>query len=156
MSDSATRESLERNLGGFTRIAASRPDLKAASVALCVVRDEQDDLALLLTRRASTLRTHAGQWALPGGRRDPGESIEEAALRELSEETGLQVAESSIVGLLDDYVTRSGYVMSPVIVWAASSDSAGSRPSDASFAGAESEVRKVHLIRSVISTSNRA
>ncbi len=74
--------------------------------------------ALLLTRRASTLRKHAGQWALPGGRMDAGETPEQAALRELSEEVGLQLDASAVLGRLDDYATRSGYVITPVVVWA--------------------------------------
>jgi 8-oxo-dGTP pyrophosphatase MutT (NUDIX family) len=74
--------------------------------------------ALLLTRRASALRAHAGQWALPGGRIDDGETPEEAARRELFEEVGLVLGESSVLGRLDDYATRSGYVITPVVVWA--------------------------------------
>jgi 8-oxo-dGTP pyrophosphatase MutT (NUDIX family) len=74
--------------------------------------------ALLLTRRASALRAHAGQWALPGGRIDDGETPEEAARRELFEEVGLVLGEASVLGRLDDYATRSGYVITPVVVWA--------------------------------------
>lgn len=74
--------------------------------------------ALLLTRRASTLRSHAGQWALPGGRLDAGETAEQAALRELHEELGLDIGSDAVLGQLDDYGTRSGYVVTPVVVWA--------------------------------------
>jgi 8-oxo-dGTP pyrophosphatase MutT (NUDIX family) len=74
--------------------------------------------ALLLTRRALTLRRHAGQWALPGGRIDDGESPEDAALRELAEEVGLFLGADSVLGRLDDYATRSGFVITPVVVWA--------------------------------------
>lgn len=73
--------------------------------------------AFVLCRRASRLNAHAGQWALPGGRLDPGETAEEAALRELDEELGVALPESSVLGLLDDYPTRSGYVITPVVVW---------------------------------------
>lgn len=73
--------------------------------------------AFLLCRRASRLRAHAAQWALPGGRLDPGENVVEAALRELDEEVGVTLAESSVLGLLDDYPTRSGYVITPVVLW---------------------------------------
>lgn len=73
--------------------------------------------ALLLTRRASGLRVHAGQWALPGGRIESGESAETAALRELDEEVALACPAGAVLGRLDDYATRSGYAITPVLVW---------------------------------------
>lgn len=74
--------------------------------------------AFLLCRRASRLNKHAGQWALPGGRLDPGESPVDAALRELDEEVGLRLDPEAVVGWLDDYPTRSGYVITPIVLWA--------------------------------------
>jgi mutator protein MutT len=74
--------------------------------------------ALLLTRRAAGLSSHAGQWAMPGGRIDDGETPQQAALRELVEEVGLALAADAVLGCLDDYATRSGYVITPVVVWA--------------------------------------
>lgn len=74
--------------------------------------------ALLLTRRAAGLRAHAGQWALPGGRLDAGETPEDAARREMAEEVGLALPPQAVLGRLDDYATRSGYVITPVVVWA--------------------------------------
>jgi mutator protein MutT len=96
-----------------------------------------DAPALLLTRRADTLRSHAGQWAFPGGRIDEGETPERAALRELAEEVGVVLGETAVVGRLDDYATRSGYVITPVVVWAGSAREALPQ---------ESEVASIHRI----------
>ena len=79
--------------------------------------DVSGGAAFLLCRRASRLSSHAAQWALPGGRVDPGESAVDAALRELDEEVGVRLPDSTVLGLLDDYPTRSGYVMTPVVIW---------------------------------------
>ncbi|TFZ07621.1 NUDIX hydrolase [Ramlibacter humi] len=76
------------------------------------------EAAILLTRRAATMSRHSGQWALPGGRLDEGETPEAAALRELREEVGLVLEPEDILGRLDDYVTRSGFVITPIVAWA--------------------------------------
>lgn len=73
--------------------------------------------AFVLCRRAARLSTHSAQWALPGGRLDAGETVIDAALRETHEEVGVLLDESAVLGVLDDYATRSGYVMTPVVVW---------------------------------------
>jgi 8-oxo-dGTP pyrophosphatase MutT (NUDIX family) len=73
--------------------------------------------AFLLCRRAAKMNRHAGQWALPGGKIDAGESVEQAALREVAEELGVSVDPSQVLGRLDDYATRSGFVMTPIVVW---------------------------------------
>ncbi len=102
------------------RAPAGVPDgLKHAAVAIALIetRDDSGDAAFLLTRRADSLRAHGGQWALPGGRCDGGETVEQAALRELHEEVGLPLDTQAVLGLLDDYPTRSGYLVTPVVVW---------------------------------------
>jgi 8-oxo-dGTP pyrophosphatase MutT (NUDIX family) len=81
------------------------------------MRDVAGGAAFLLCRRASRLSRHAAQWALPGGRLDAGETPEQAALRELHEELGVQLEPARVLGRLDDYGTRSGYVITPVVVW---------------------------------------
>ncbi|WP_420624503.1 NUDIX hydrolase [Candidatus Poriferisodalis sp.] len=73
--------------------------------------------AVLLTRRGSHLRGHGGQWALPGGRVDDGETALEAAMREAAEEVSLELTSDDLLGRLDDYPTRSGYVISPFVFW---------------------------------------
>jgi 8-oxo-dGTP pyrophosphatase MutT (NUDIX family) len=96
-----------------------------------------DEPALLLTLRAETLRRHPGQWALPGGVIEEGESPEEAALRELAEEVGVRLDGIAVVGRLDDYATRSGYVITPVVVWAGDAREASPQ---------EAEVASIHRI----------
>lgn len=79
--------------------------------------DVSGGAAFLLCRRTSRLSSHPAQWALPGGRLDPGETPVDAALRELEEEVGIALPASAVLGLLDDYPTRSGYVITPVVIW---------------------------------------
>jgi len=113
------RAELAARCAAFPRIAYAGPELKAAAVAITLVDagDGSGEAAFLLTRRSAALRAHAGQWALPGGRCDAGETLEEAALRELHEELGLRLSPDHILGVLDDYATRSGYAIAPVIAW---------------------------------------
>ncbi|MEE8474602.1 MAG: CoA pyrophosphatase [Myxococcota bacterium] len=120
--DAALRERVRTNLASFDRRGYPGSDLRAAAVALALLADEHGEPCFVLTRRADGLRAHGGQWALPGGRLDSGESAAEAALRELEEEVGLRVLPESVLGALDDYTTRSGYVITPIVVWA---DTAG-------------------------------
>ena len=116
--DDALRKRVEANLRGFSRLPVDGGDLRPAAVALTLIADEQAEPCFILTLRAAKLKNHSGQWALPGGRLDPGETAEQAAVRELSEEVGLHLPAESVIGLLDDYPTRSGFVITPVVVWA--------------------------------------
>ena len=106
----AFRTELAARCEAFPRLAYEGPQLKHAAVAITLVDagDGSGETAFLLTRRSATLRAHAGQWALPGGRCDDGETLQQAALRELHEELGVQLAPSNILGVLDDYASRSG------------------------------------------------
>src|SRR3954467_4666770 len=117
------RAGLASALAAFERREHSLDGRRAAAVAMVVV-DSPDGPGIVLTKRSARLRAHAGQWALPGGRVDADETFEVAALRELHEELGLHVEADTVLGRLDDYPTRSGYVMTPVVVWADASEDA--------------------------------
>lgn len=122
--DDATRRNIAEACASFARLpeAADPSALKRAAVVLALTESNDGaDTAFLLTKRASSLRSHRGQWALPGGRCDAGETPVEAALRELEEELALKLPANAVLGLLDDYPTRSGYLITPVVVWAAES-----------------------------------
>src|SRR6476660_2965081 len=119
--DDTTRRNIAELCAAFIREPPREPapTLKRAAVAIALTEsDGGEGTAFLLTRRAASLRAHRAQWALPGGRCDAGETQVQAALRELHEELGLESSETDVLGQLDDYPTRSGYLITPVVVWA--------------------------------------
>jgi 8-oxo-dGTP pyrophosphatase MutT (NUDIX family) len=105
------------NLTIFTDNRQSLDGHRHAAVALAIYEHE-GEASIIVTRRSVRLKEHSGQWALPGGRQDEGETAIEAALRELREEVNLDLGPQDVLGTLDDYITRSGYVITPVVVWA--------------------------------------
>lgn len=126
------------NFSTFVRASVDLPpSSRRAAVCVAVVPGRDDRACFLLTRRAPSLSAHGGQWALPGGRVDDGETEAEAALRELEEELGIRAPAEAIVGVLDDYATRSGYVITPVVVWCEGAGDARPNPH---------EVAAVHLV----------
>jgi 8-oxo-dGTP pyrophosphatase MutT (NUDIX family) len=143
----ALRERIAANLAGHDVTSIALNGLRHAAVAVVIVDSDVDsDLAatdaedmsvvpgdisgfdgrmngvaggaaFLLCRRATQMNRHAGQWALPGGKVDRGETAEAAALREIHEELGLVIDPGAVMGRLDDYATRSGFVITPVVIW---------------------------------------
>jgi 8-oxo-dGTP pyrophosphatase MutT (NUDIX family) len=86
----------------------------AAVLVALIVRD--DEVTVLLTKRTTELRHHAGQIAFPGGKIEPDDlSPAAAAIREAYEEVGLNPAAVHLVGYLDPYLTRSGFRVVPVV-----------------------------------------
>lgn len=138
----AFRMMLIDGLKGFERYEPVRdPAVVLKRAAVCITLTDADAVAgagagadkqaaFVLTRRARGLRNHGGQWALPGGRLDAGETAQQAALRELHEEVGLELDDEAVLGLLDDYPTRSGYLITPVVVWAGENASMVANPDE--------------------------
>ncbi len=146
------RHIITANLRHFPFQSGKLPEGKrAAAVAITIVHvahkpdlyeipfeaGSENHAAVLLTRRSLKLKKHAGQWALPGGRMDAGETPEETAVRELAEEVGLTLGMECVIGRLDDYTTRSGFTIKPVVVW-------GGRVTD--LRANPAEVQSIHRI----------
>ena len=122
---------IRHNLALFSVRAASADSAQHAAVAVTITEiglgadisglpgyaEWQSEAGLILTRRSAQLRKHPGQWAFPGGRLDPGETPGQTALREMHEEVGADLPADMVLGQLDDFVTRSGFVITPVVVW---------------------------------------
>jgi len=119
------------------RLLATIPGLTDESEFTGTIEGTAGGAAFLLTRRVSHLSDHPGQWALPGGRIDEGEPAVEAARREIEEEIGLVLGPDALLGQLDDYPTRSGYVITPFVFWAGA---------DASPVANPDEVASVHRV----------
>ena len=136
--DDALRPAITQNLARRVVAPLQARGLKRAAVCVILTDDGEGVASLVLTLRAKRLSTHSGQFALPGGRVDAGESAVDAALREAREEIGLELAPEAILGWLDDYPTRSGYLITPIVVWA---------QSDAAMSANPTEVAEIYRVR---------
>lgn len=117
-------------LTAFPRIAVpDAPGTRRAGVTLCVVPGAGDILSVIVMKRAYRGR-NAGQWGLPGGRLEPGETAELAALRELREELNLTAKPADVLGLLDDFPATSGFAITPIVVTVDDIDSLRPNPDE--------------------------
>ena len=136
--DDTIVRSIKSNLRSFEPQLVDDPDLQQAAVAIVITANPAtNQTCILLTLRPSKLNRHGGQYALPGGRLDEGESDEEAALRELHEELGLELESNCILQRLDDFPTRSGFRIAPFVMLA---------PADADLRPDPNEVEKVFYL----------
>jgi 8-oxo-dGTP pyrophosphatase MutT (NUDIX family) len=111
----ALRDRILTNLATFERVAIEPSSHRRAAVAI-LLSPQDGKPTFVLTRRALTMRRGAGNYALPGGNCDGDELVIDAALREVHEELGVTVAREAALGLLDDFITLGGHVVTPVIL----------------------------------------
>lgn len=140
--DERLRHRITIHLSGFVRLQQTSTVKRQAAVALVltnigaeslvngIAAGQPDEAGIILTRRSENLEHHAGQWALPGGGVDQGETPEDAALRELAEEVDLQLGPDDILGRLDDFTTRSGYTITPVVFWGGDNPNLTANPAE--------------------------
>ncbi len=110
-----TRSAVEANLRSFERVESPSPQ-RPAAVAV-VLLENGGAPCVPIFQRPRDMSRHPGQMALPGGRLHDGETVEQAAMRELHEELGLAVGPGDELGRLDDFDTRSGFTITPVVFW---------------------------------------
>lgn len=135
------------NLARFQVVEQRATGLRHAAVGVVLLADAAGNACFVLTRRLATLRRHAGQWALPGGQIEAGETVVDAALREIREEISLDLEPQAMLGRLDDFVSRSGHLISPVVLWVEHAQDVVANPDevDAAFVVPAAELEQVRM-----------
>jgi 8-oxo-dGTP pyrophosphatase MutT (NUDIX family) len=110
---SRLRDNIDGPLSPLLREVLDRPG-RPASVLVPLI-ERSHGVTVLFTERAAHLKDHAGQVSLPGGRIAAGETPAAAALREAHEEVGLEPAAVEIIGSLDQFLTGTGFTITPVV-----------------------------------------
>ena len=128
--DAELRARLALNLARSEHAPLAERGLKRAAVCIIVTGDDRGEASLVLTLRTEHLSSHPSQFALPGGRIERGESALDAARRETREEIDLELAPANFLGRLDDYATRSGYVITPLVAWCAGTSQLKPNPAE--------------------------
>jgi 8-oxo-dGTP pyrophosphatase MutT (NUDIX family) len=128
-------DGLEARLRERTRDAMEIEGMRRAAV-LVPILEREGQTRLLFTQRSAALRSHSGQISFPGGRvEEHDETPAASALREAEEEIGLDPSCATVLGLLDDVPTPTGYVITPVV--------ATLRPAPASYRANPAEVAEI-------------
>lgn len=113
------RQQIKSRISRLERSTLPTDNLRHAAVAVVLLAEERNNQAcFVLTRRSASLPHHRGQYALPGGRIESDEAVQDAVLREVEEEIGVRLGKEAVLGWLDDFITRSGFCITPVVIWA--------------------------------------
>jgi 8-oxo-dGTP pyrophosphatase MutT (NUDIX family) len=117
LDEASLREPLRRALGA--REARKLPlGSRTAAAVLISLFEREGETRVWLVRRPESMRSHGGQVAFPGGKSDPAdESLRATALREAEEELGIPRDVPDVLGALDDYLTITGFVVTPWVAW---------------------------------------
>jgi 8-oxo-dGTP pyrophosphatase MutT (NUDIX family) len=129
LTEATLREPLRRALAA--REARKLPEAGTAAAVLVPLFERDGEVHLWLARRPSSMRSHAGQVAFPGGKNDASDdSLLDTALREAHEELAIERSSVDVMGALDDVFTITGFTISPWVGWLAAGIEVTPNPSE--------------------------